>query len=61
MAGNDPEAVVLAAEGVQTVPLAHVPHPAATTKIYFNKDSSPRALSSYQLLITLLLSGETEA
>ncbi len=28
MAGNHPEAVVLAAEGVQTVPLAHVPHPA---------------------------------
>ena len=30
MAGNDPEAVVLPPEGVEAVPLAHVPHPVAT-------------------------------
>ena len=30
MAGNDPEAVVLPPEGVEAVPLAHVPNPVAT-------------------------------
>ena len=38
MTGNDPEAVVLTAEGVKAVPLAHIPHPDNTSTIMVNSE-----------------------